>query len=196
MSCETKTFLIVCLFQIGCADLHPPRVLIVKTPVPTPAGSIATGPVTQRPSTEPVNLPPPDPASNPVARESDATVFRANVPTRAEALKQVTAAVRRHVQSELELLARREAAWCRDNLAFTREQLFFSQLSIATHELGGKVLVEEYLTVDTQSLGGYQLAASLPKTLPARLLHEHLRGLEPYVATSARAGFRERFSIP
>ena len=137
-----------------------------------------------------------EPALASSVRDADVTVFRADAPTRVEAVNQVTKAVRRYLQSELDQLAQREATWCRDNLTFARDQLFFSQLSLAPVELGGNVLVEEWLTVDTQLPGGHQLVARLPKSLPVRLLREHLRGLESYVAASDRAAFRERFPNP
>ena len=180
----------------GCQHGQPPPLVrTVETPVPPPAPATAD-PALPTVAPNPVATLPPEPVVTPVAREADATVFRADGATRAEALKQVTKAVRRYVQGELDVLARREAAWCRDNVAFAREQLFFSQLSLAPAELGGSVLVEEWLTADTQLAGGHQLVARVPKSLPARLLREHLRGLEAYVATADRAAFRERFPVP
>ncbi len=180
----------------GCQHGQPPPLVrTVETPVPPPLPA-TTEPVLPAVVPSPVAAPPPEPVVTPTTRDADATVFRADGVTRAEALKQVTKAVRRYVQGELEVLSRREAAWCRTNLAFAREQLFFSQLSLAPAELAGTALVEEWLTVDTQLAGGHQLVARVAKSLPARLLREHLRGLESYVAAADRSAFRERFSVP
>lgn len=180
----------------GCQHGQPPPLVqTLETPAPFPAPATPNPPL-QFGGPNPTVTPPPEPGVAPVAPDAEVTVFRADGATRAEALRQVTRAVRRYVQGELEVLSRREAAWCRANLTFARDQLFFSQLSLASAELGGAVLVEEWLTGDISLAGGHQLVARVPKSLPARLLREQLRGLESYVATADRVAFREHFSAP
>jgi len=120
--------------------------------------------------------------------------FRAEAAIRGEAIQQVVRDLHRHVQSELEPLARGEAVWCREHLRLTREQLFFTQLSLAPVAVGEQITAAWRPAVSTVP-AGFHAVVNLPKGLPARLLFEHLRGLETYVAPASRAEFRTRYPL-
>lgn len=184
----------------ACADLSAPpnRAAAPLSLAATGATTVAPNAGTQQEVASGADRRVPELLSEPKPSEpqsvEEGLEFRAEAAVRGDAIKQVVRELHRHLQSELDPLAQGEAAWCREHLTLTREQLFFTQLSL------GSVAVSEQIAAARRPVvsavpAGFQAVVNLPKGLPTRLLFEHLRGLESYVASASRAAFRTRYPV-